>query len=261
VSATAVVDGHTHLGFERFVVRPIPEEKRKKPGFRDRMELSAEALIARMDADGVARAVTFAFPLVEADRDASNDYVLSAARTYPDRLVPFLLIGEDIEACVRRGARGFKQHFLFEPDRFDASRVYPAIAEAGLPLIAHLRTRLIVEEAERILAIAPKLMLIIAHMGRCEPNTGLCVEENLLALRARENVFFETSTVRDPATFRRAVDVVGPERVIFGSDFPFNSYKDADPLAVELGAMRDSGLDAPTLAKVMGGNITALLGE
>ncbi len=256
-----VVDGHTHIGFERFIVRPISEEKRRKPGFKDRMENSAEALMARMDANGVARSVAFAFPLAEADREAANDYVLASARQHPARIIPFLLIGEDIEACLARGARGFKQHFLFEPERFDARLIYPAIAEAGVPLIAHLRTRLIVEEAEKILSLAPTLKLVIAHMGRCEPNTGRCVEENLRALRRHERVTFETSTVRDPATFESAVDLVGEDRIIFGSDFPFNSYMDPDPMAVELSVMRRCRLGAAALDKILGRNILRVLGE
>ena len=97
-------------------------------------------------------------------------------------------------------------------------------------------------------------------MGRCVPNTGECVEENLKALAGRENVFFETSTVRVPDTFRRAAELAGPGRILFGSDFPFNSHLDGDPLAAELRIMRASGIPESALRGIMGGNLLALIG-
>ncbi|PKL08431.1 MAG: hypothetical protein CVV51_08970 [Spirochaetae bacterium HGW-Spirochaetae-7] len=255
-----VIDAHTHLGLESFVVRPISEEKKKKPAFRDRMENTVAALIAVLDRNGVDAAVAFPFPLAEVDAVQANDYVLSACRTHPGRIIPFALVGDDVADWITRGARGFKQHFLLEPERFDLGRIYPAIAEAGLPLIAHLPTRAIVPGAEAILKLAPRINLIIAHMGRCEPNTGLCVEENLRALVRRENIYFEISTVRDAAVFRRAVDLVGANRILFGSDFPFNSHLDGDPLATELRIMRESGIPGNVLEAILGENLCALVG-
>jgi len=255
----SVVDAHTHLGLERFIVRPISEEKKKRPAFRDGMENRPGRLLAAMDRNGVQQAVVFPYPLAEVDSGEANRYVLEAARLHSDRLIPFVLLDGEPAAWIARGARGFKQHFLLEPERFPLDRVYPPIAEAGLPLLAHLTTRAIVPGARAILKLAPRLPLIIAHLGRCEPNTALCVEENLLALAGLGNVFFETSTVRDPAAFRRAVELVGAERLCFGSDFPFNSYLDTDPLAVELAAVRAAGLPAGELEQVLGGTIRRLL--
>lgn len=254
-----VIDAHTHLGLEAFIVRPISEEKKKKPAFRDRMENESIALLAALDRNGVDAAVAFPFPLSEVDAESANSYVLEAARSHAGRIIPFALVGDDVATWIARGARGFKQHFLLEPERFDLARIYPAIAEAGLPLVAHLPTRAIVAGAEAILKLAPRLNLVIAHMGRCEPNTGLCVPENLRALAGRENVWFETSTVRDAATFRLAVELVGAQRICFGSDLPFNSHLGGDPLEVELKIMRDSGISAGGLEAILGGNIRALV--
>ncbi|MEI6875103.1 MAG: amidohydrolase family protein [Spirochaetota bacterium] len=255
-----IVDAHTHLGLESFIVRPISEEKRKKPAFKDRMEQETATLLAALDRNRVDAAVAFPFPLSEVDADWANAYLFSAAQTKPGRIIPFALLGDDFASWIACGARGFKQHFLLEPERFDLARIYPAIAEAGLPLIAHLPTRAIVAAAEAILKMAPSLKLIIAHMGRCEPNTGLCVPENLRALAGHENVYFETSTVRDAATFALAVDLVGPGRILFGSDLPFNSHLGGDPLAAELELMRGSGIPADALEGILGGNLLALVG-
>jgi predicted TIM-barrel fold metal-dependent hydrolase len=255
-----IADAHTHLGLARFIVKPIPEAKQAKPAFKDKQENTLEALIGAMDHNQVHRAVVFPYPLAEVDADRANTYVLEAWGRFPDRLIPFALLGDDAPVWIARGARGFKQHFLLEPHRFDLATIYAAIARAGLPLIAHLETRAIVPGAEAILAMAPDLRLIIAHMGRCEPNTGLCVMENLEALARYPNVLFETSTVRDPEVFRQAVRRVGAHRICFGSDFPFNSHLDADPLATELEIMRSAGLSGPDLERIMGANIVVLTG-
>ncbi len=262
---TQVIDAHTHLGLERFIVRPISEEKRQRPAFRDRTENRVDQLLERMDANGVDRAVAFPYPLEEVDPVQANTYVLQAARRFPERLIPFALVGDDVEHWLKQGARGFKQHAILQsPERFDLTRAYRCMAEAQTPLIIHAISRetppTVADQVRAILASAPTLQVIVAHMGRRTPNTSDQVEEALLALRDDSNVFFETSTVRDPAILSRAVDLIGEDRLLFGSDYPFNSYQDPDPLAVELGVIRRAGLDPRVTDKILGANLNRCLG-
>ncbi len=260
-----VVDAHTHLGLEHFIVKPIPEDKRKRPAFRDPMEHRLEALLARMDANGVARAVVFPMPLEEVDAVQANRYVLDAYHAYPDRLIPFALVGEDVSEWVEQGAQGFKeQDILQNPERFDLPRAYRAIAAAHVPIVIHARSRTLTEVADKIktvLSAAPDLRIIVAHLGRHTPNTGEHVESNLLALRDEPDVYFDTSTVRDPAVFKRAVETVGEERVLFGSDLPFNSYLGGDPLAAEIDCIKRAGLDPRVEQKIFGENLLRCLGK
>ncbi len=258
-----IIDAHTHIGLKSFVVKPISEEKRKRPAFRDPMENSIENLIARMDANGVTCSVTFAYPLEEVDTVLANEYVFAAQRAYPERIIPFALIGDDVERWAKAGARGFKeQDILQAPERFDLKRAYAMVAETGKPLLLHGRSRTPNEVSNKIkgmLRDAPRLQVIIAHMGRHTPNTSQHVEENLLALRDEANVYFETSTVRDSEIIARAVEIVGEDRILFGSDFPFNSYQDPDPLAVELDVIRRANLAPRVTQKIVGENISRLL--
>ncbi|MBI5302649.1 MAG: amidohydrolase [Chloroflexi bacterium] len=258
-----VIDTHTHIGLASFITKPISEEKLKRPAFRDPMENSIKNLIARMDANGVTRAVTFAYPLEEVDAVMANEYVFAAQRAYPARIIPFALIGDDVERWAKAGARGFKeQDILQAPERFNLKRAYAMVAETGKPLLLHGRSRTPSEVSDKIkgmLRDAPRLKVIVAHMGRHTPNTRQHVEENLLALRDDANVYFETSTVRDPAIIARAVELIGEDRVLFGSDFPFNSYQDPDPLAVELDVIRRANLAPRVAQKIFGQNILRLL--
>ena len=76
------------------------------------------------------------------------------------------------------------------------------------------------DQAKEILRVAPNLKVIVAHMGRRWPNTSDGVEGNLLELQDEPNVYFETSTVRDSEIMERAVEVLGEDRLVFGSDYP-----------------------------------------
>ncbi|MCA9906123.1 MAG: amidohydrolase [Anaerolineae bacterium] len=251
-----IIDCHVHIGLPNMLARPIPPEKLARPAFQDRMENSVENQLAQMDANGVDTAIVFGFPLEEIDRARANEYVLQAAQDHPGRFIPFMLVGDDTEYWLERGAQGFKQqNILYAPERFDLMRAYAVMAEAGVPMLIHFRAGpgySVTEQARAILQRVPKLKLIIAHMGRHTPNTDDQVEAALLGLRDAANVFFETSTVRTPAAVARAVELIGAERVIFGSDYPFNSYQDADPLAEELAVIRQANVPQEP---ILSGNI------
>jgi len=238
------------------LARPIPPEKLARPAFQDRMDNSTEHQLAQMDANGVDMAIVFGFPLEEIDRVRANEYVLDAAHDHPDRFIPFMLVGDDTEHWLKRGARGFKQQdILYASERFDLMRAYAIMAEAGVPMLIHFRAGKgysVTEQAQAILQRVPHLHLIIAHMGRNKPNTDDQVETALLGLRDFPNVFFETSTVRTPEAVARAVEIIGAERVIFGSDYPFNSFQDADPLGEELAVIHRAAVPEEP---ILSGNI------
>ena len=230
-----IIDGHTHLGLESFIVKKIPDWKLKKPAFQVKMENKVETLIDGMDKSGVDKSVVFPFPLEEIDSVAANEYVLNGALEYPSRIIPFALVDHEPERWINLGARGFKQHFLLAPERFNSS------------------------EAMAILNIAPNLKLIIAHMGRQVPNTGEGVLKLASELRDKPNVYFETSTVYDPDVIGAVVDIVGDGRVIFGSDFPFNSDIKEDSVLYEIARIAESFKDSRIRERVLHKNIEAVL--
>jgi predicted TIM-barrel fold metal-dependent hydrolase len=64
----------------------------------------------------------------------------------------------------------------------------------------------------------PRIVLVLAHIGRAY--TGRYVREGLPALAEDKGILFDTSAVLNPAVHAIALDRVGPERLLFGSDFP-----------------------------------------
>lgn len=254
-----IIDCHTHIGLRAFLAEPIPPEKLKRPAFQDPLENAVENLIARMDANGVEKAVAFGYPLKEIDRVRANAYVLAAHQRYPDRIIPFMLVGDDAEYWLERGARGFKQQdILYAPERFNLKHAYRVMAGAGVPMLIHFRAGpgySVPAQVTAILEDVPELKLIVAHMGRHTPNTGERVEEALCALQTIPNVLFETSTVRAPAVIARAVEIVGPQHIVFGSDYPFNSHLDQDPLAEEIAIIEGAGLSDQVKQAILRENI------
>ncbi|MFD8231668.1 amidohydrolase family protein [Streptomyces sp. NPDC059696] len=110
----------------------------------------------------------------------------------------------------------------------------------------------------------PGLKLIAAHGGgylpthigrsdhawRARPDARDCAREPSSYLK---QLYFD-SLVHDPHVLRELVRVAGPDRVLLGSDFPFDMGTD-DPL----GALRAADLPDTDFHSVRGGNAAALL--
>jgi len=138
--------------------------------------LTAEKLLEKMDAAGVARAILVA-PSWEGDR---NDVVLAAAQRYPDR---FAVMGRiSLEAPESRaeflpltrtdGMRGLR--FTFHTEKQQklltggaANWLWPAAAAAGVPLMVHPPHSLHLIDA--IATRHPNLRLIVDHLGLVRP--------------------------------------------------------------------------------------------
>jgi GNAT superfamily N-acetyltransferase len=68
--------------------------------------------------------------------------------------------------------------------------------------------------------------LILAHCGRGKQNTTQHVIDNANALKKYDRVYFETSTMETPLTgsgeiVKQLCDILGNERIFFGSDYPY----------------------------------------
>lgn len=258
-----ILDAHVHLGLERFVTGPVSAQAASRPAFRDRMERTIDQQIRSMDEHGVSQAIAFPFPLEAVDRIAANRYVLEAAARFPERIVPFMLVGDDTERWLAQGARGFKQQdILYAPERFDLHRAYAIMAEARVPMLIHFRHlpgTTLGRQVRAILDRTPTLKIIVAHLGRKAPNTAEGVSATLAELAALPSVTVETSTVRDPRAIEEAVRVLGENRVLFGSDVPFNGHAEPDPWASEFAVVQAAALAEHVRRKVLFDNARHVL--
>lgn len=87
------------------------------------------------------------------------------------------------------------------------------------------------------------------HAWRVRPDARHCEH---LPSTYLQRIWFDT-VVHDPVALRRLIETVGAERVVLGSDFPFDMGLD-DPVAW----VRDAGLTEHDLERVLGRNAAAL---
>jgi predicted TIM-barrel fold metal-dependent hydrolase len=107
----------------------------------------------------------------------------------------------------------------------------------------------------------PKLNIIIPHCGKrmWVPATLGRLEENFERMRfffEKSNVFFDTGGVEPGIPLdmiRRILDIVGPERLIMGSDTPYNTPK------IEMEKLLKLDLNENDMELILSKNIESLI--
>ncbi len=119
----------------------------------------------------------------------------------------------------------------------------------GVPILIHTFSSA-VESPWNVVPIAkvhPKAQVILGHMG------GDTWWEGALAGREAPNLYLEVcSTYTDPPKFRAAIEAVGAERVLFGTDTTLFEISHL------MGAMQDAGLTDEEYRLIMGENARKL---
>ncbi len=244
-----IIDFHTHI-FSPEVVERREELLEREPTFRelyarrDAHLATAQELLRSMDEAGVDASVVlnFAWHDTELCR-RTNDYILESAAASGGRLIPFCLFApgegavDEMERCLASGARGFgelrpeSQGWELEDEALSAPLGRLA-SESGVLLLFHASEPVgpgyagkegqSLGSLYRFIEKWPSAKVVAAHWGGGLPFYKLM-------RRAHEtlaNTYFDTAATRflyRHEVFRRAVDIVGAERVLFGSDFPLLS--------------------------------------
>lgn len=276
------VDFHTHI-FPEWMRQRRAELVRRDATMaelygHDRARMAtAEELVAAMDAAGVTATVAAGIGWCDLGlARAANDAALEAAHRYPGRVVAFCAVdpqwGEaavaEVERCARLGARGVGE---LHPDsqgyRLDDAALLAPVMEAarrlGLVVMAHAsepvghqyagKGATTPEVLLRFVEAFPENVIVCAHWGGGLPFYALMPE----VAAALERVYFDsaaTTFLYRPEVFAVAARLVGPERILFASDYPL-----LDPRRV-LRQVEEAGLAPEARAALLGGNAARLLG-
>lgn len=244
-----IIDSHVHL----------------KHGDMNATEYTPEQIVSVMDGAGVERSVVFA---MSTTTRRSIEMASAAAERFPDRLIPFVyglpsyerpVIAELRAAIVELGFRGIKLHVgECRLREYIADPVFALAGELAVPCLIDLGGDL--ATGERIATSFPQTKLIYAHFGRylC---TDVPLLEGFLALAERHaNVWLDTAGVVLSWTIRAAVQRLGAERVLFGTDSPYPRPDEVTMMADGIGQIRALGLSPEDEAMVLGGAAARLLG-
>ena len=238
---------------------------------------TAEELVESMRAAGIDRSITLGYGWTDEDvaREA-NDYILDAARQHPGQIVPFCSVnpawGDDaiaeIRRCAEQGARGVGELHPdtqgFDPEDTNLlSPLMDAARELGMLVLTHAsepvghiyagKGSATPDRLEAMVNNFPDNKIVFAHFGGGLPFYGLMDEVR----DGLANAWFDTAAtplLYNSHVYSTTARTIGPEKILFGSDFPLIPQKRA--------LAHITGSDYPDEARdgLLGETAAALLG-
>jgi uncharacterized protein len=225
--------------------------------------MSAALCIERMDEAGVDAAVVMTIADLPGINPEALDLIAAACAEHPERLYGFLRMhpwyrdeSRDLlaRAVGQLGFRGLKLHpvsSLAHPSGEDTIALIRQAGALGVPTLFHcgdepMTTPLSIEPAA---AACPDSVVILGHMGGY-----FHVDEAIEVAERQPNIVLETSATPYPDKIREAVERIGAERVVFGSDGPVSSP------VLEREKVMIADLSPEQTDLVLGGNAARLLG-
>lgn len=257
---SVIIDAHTHLSPKR-----------------GKIELNVQTMIDKMDAAGVDMIVSMGSGGNHLGQlQTNNNFNLHAAREYPHRIIPFIYFDpryeedglQEIDRCMEAGSeyyKGIKIGHKYAVARY----MYPMMEKAqeyGLPVGIHSdhsvrgNPYIIADLANSF----PKVTTIVLHMGG---RTSAAAE--MVAITSAEknpNLWLETC-FSNPFPVKKAVERLGPDRIMFGSDSSNSGFgygggyeKEAYEMMIHMHTIRCLELEQDTEDKLMGLNAARLFG-
>ncbi len=238
---------------------------------------TAEDLLASMDREEIDISVIVNYGWSTHDFCVeTNDYILESVARYPKRLVGFCAVSSyhddfslaEIERCVHGGIRGVGElrPDVQLPESVSQETLAPfsrLLIEHNLILLTHSsdpvghpyrgKGAATPEKLYEFIANFTGVPVVCAHWGGGLPFYTLMPEVR----QTLENVYFDTAVspfLYRPEIYRYVRDLVGADRILFGSDYPVIAPA---RLLKEIDAVALSGEDREM---ILSGNARRLLG-
>jgi predicted TIM-barrel fold metal-dependent hydrolase len=275
-----IIDFHTHI-FPSFIRNKRDLFFSEEPAFEllyqspESRLAGSEELIENMDEEGVHKSVVFGFPWESSDRfRMHNDYIIESVQRYPDRLIGFCSFSllspqapEEAERCFVSGLSGIGELAMYTTDfplqDTALGDIMALCSQYDVPLLLHTnepvghtypgKTAMTLKDLYGFLKRYPSNRIVLAHWGGGLFFYGLMKREVKEILN---NVWFDTAAspyLYDPDVYRVAGDIIGNEKIIFGSDYPLlkpGRY---------FGEMKSANLSSQSFKKITGENAASLL--
>lgn len=211
-----IVDAHAHLGPCRVFNLLVTEEE----------------LIKSMDDNGIDISIVQPFPGAP-DPVKIHDEIARLRDKYPGRIFGIASINphqdesfvrRELARCIKElGFVGIKCHTIGHaliPGAEDAAVIFETAKEFKVPVMVHTAASgMPFSLPTQIIPMAlqyPDIPIILAHAGAC-----VLTSEAIILASQYQNLYLETSWVMTPDV-KGAIDAVGADRVMMGSDLPVN---------------------------------------
>jgi len=231
-----VIDANTHFGF-------LPH--------RD-TDVSVDRLLASMKELGVASALTYSLKGVSYDASEGNDETYAVTRANP-KLRPVATVDPRrhigvVEEIEKRKEQGFVALRLFP--EVQGWSINSALTKPIILTLARLHMPLIVSGAgsgtpTNVLRAVENAEIPVILTGVGYFNLA----EALEVCKEHSSVYLEAQIIDPPDSLRVAVDAVGAERIVFGSNHPSCSMR------ASLNLIAESGLSNREKSLIFSGNV------
>jgi len=194
-------------------------------------------ILTNMASAGIEKTIIFPYPSIYVDFEKANHYTVAISRRYPDKFIPFTIIDHKPGYWVENGVKGFKEHVYGQHIQKDLNgkdifsqafkETYRYMEQHRVPLLLHAGVNRVERLKQDIFEDTPELIVILAHLGADFPESNRHrpqlnqVKTTLNALKDYPTLYFDISAIKEPDILRAAIDIAGSEKLIFGSDFPF----------------------------------------
>jgi len=277
-----VIDFHTHIFPQYFREKRygfFPREPAFEALYRSAISrlASREELLRTMEEQGIRKSVIFGFPWEKKDHfRRHNDYIIESVRKHPDKLIGFCSFSplsphgqEEVTRCLDAGLAGvgelavYQSGFSKEMIR-SLQAVMKICADRNVPVLFHTnepvghvypgKTPVQLSEIYELVKQYPSNEIVLAHWG------GGLFFYSLMKKEVRDvlkNVWFDTAAspyLYAPQVYRIAGELLGFEKILFGSDYPLLK---PDKYFRE---MAKAGMSSEALGMVKGENAARLLG-
>lgn len=243
-----IIDFHTHI-FPKGIRENRETYFPSEPAFKLLYDspksklVGAQEIIDSMDENGVDKSVVFGFPWkISKTFKIQNDYIMAVVARYPDRLIglccfdPFnKAAASEAQRCIDGGLSGIGEIAFYQSGIDDVAldKLAPLMEichDNDLPFLIHTnepvghlypgKTPNTLKQIYTLITRFSENKIVLAHWG------GGIFFFNLLKKEVKErlkNVYFDTAAspfLYHPQIYKYAVEIAGPDKILFGSDFP-----------------------------------------
>ncbi len=234
-----IIDCHVHIGLEDHSDPISPERIAESWALEIKSDMSWEDLQAtyrELLPEQKVSILVFGHPRREVDQIQSNRYVMDKALQNKSAAHALVVTKPEwdasvIESAMFCGFAGIKPYPDFAPQNLECS-IYDFLPKSHLAmlnrlggvLMLHLPRRGRIADPENIRELTeiyndyPNIKMVVAHIGRayCLPTA----EEGLPPFADCTRMYFDTAANLNTDVFQFALETLGPDRVLFGTDLP-----------------------------------------
>jgi uncharacterized protein len=184
-----------------------------------------------------ASVLTFGGVFKEIDVERNNEYILSGTVNAENHAYGLFVTRPEwnpgvIADALARGFRGIKPYPDLAPTDSLEISIYDFLPHSHLAalnersgiLMLHLPRKGRIADPDNIRELLeiteayPSIKVIVAHIGRafCLPTA----QQGLPFFRDCSRIYFDTSANLNSDVFEYALETIGPDRILFGSDLP-----------------------------------------